>query len=314
MKKIIKFLGLPIITVDKFNNREKKYFLGIKYKESVIKHGSSFCDLLEYMNLNISDYAVKFITQNLGEAVVFARTYKNWYNGSDLIFVKNSAQFEIFNMICPELPVFFIGESFLKRKDERMAANIKSLLPDILLSKMTEEDPHFFVSWQKFLNKNLSDCFYTMFKISLAMEKIILNKLGMLKIDLLNLVLFISDAKSQFLLAEIFWVNLETKLKENNYHVIYNSPLFTITELYYLASKAKAVVSLRCGLNELLCELPVRQLILYTDNRIHHNLDTYYSLNGYPWTVSNYITEINCNDMKQEELIRFILGAITDNS
>ncbi|MBE6443045.1 MAG: hypothetical protein E7020_00030 [Alphaproteobacteria bacterium] len=308
MQKEINFLGLPIIKIKKSENYEKRYFLGIQYKCK--KYARRHYDFVEAFKDNvpfINNRNIKVILNNLGEAVIYARTAKFWHNKNDLVFGTRLQHADIFKMYAPEIPVFYCGEANLIKPASYNGNYFEAILFDEDLIKINNKGKPFLEAWEKHKGVNFSSLKYKPAIISEETTKCALTKASALGIDINNFVFLMPFARSIELLPKQFWDNVEYELKTKGFDIVYNSKMFSLTEAYVLASKAKAIIALRSGFNDVLCEIKVPQHIIYGHNDWHGDLQPMYSFKDFPWAAKEFITEYNTlkqdiNDIKKDIL------------
>jgi len=311
MQRNIYLCGVPIIKVKKTENYEKRYFFGIQYK--VRKYMRRYDDFVQAFSENtygINNCDIEVILNNLGEAVVYARTHQYWHKPNALVFGTRLQHQEIFKMFAPEIPVFYCGEAPLsKPKKDDKNNNFRAVLFDDKLIEINNSGKPFMQSWQEYLGVDLSKQTYVKAKISSEAEKSALNKAKALGINLENFVFLMPFARSQDLLPKSFWQDIEDGLKNKGYDALYNTRMFNIEEAYVLVSLSKGIIALRSGFNDVLSEIPVPQHIVYTHNNWHGDLQPMYALDTFPWAAKDYIKEYNA----QKQDIEMIKSAILES-
>lgn len=114
-----------------------------------------------------------------------------------------------------------------------------------------------------------------------------------------NFIFIVNDANFIQKIPHEFWSDLITDLKKKNYDIFINNPDFSISEAFYLASKSKGIISLRCGFSELLSTLNVDKHIIYTPCKHNYlpQLLEIMTLKKYPFvdptTIFEYDAQIN---------------------
>ena len=86
MQKDINLFGLPIIRVKRTGLCEKRYFLGIQYKVKTHPCYTNFVEAFAGNVHGVHNRKIKVMLNNLGEAVVYARTHALWYNPEEPVF------------------------------------------------------------------------------------------------------------------------------------------------------------------------------------------------------------------------------------
>jgi hypothetical protein len=311
-KKVKRVLGIPIFTVKTKEYCEKRYFLGIQYKVKPIKRFIQFDQVLSKHVPWLSGRQVKVILNNLGEAVVYARTAAFWYKPHMLVLASKPQNADIFKMFAPEVPVFYFGRGFLKEPIEDKNGNqIDAVLFDERLIEINDRGEHFYKAWENLLKADFSKLTYQKATISEEIQKTALRKAETLDLDLEKFVLLLPEANSVDPLPESFWKDIEDGLRAKGFGVFYNNPmLFTIPEFYVLASKAQAIIALRSGFCDALCELEVPQHVIYGHNIFHGDLQPMYELSQFPWSAKEFIREYNILKQPVEEVKQRILEQV----
>ncbi|MBQ7286716.1 MAG: hypothetical protein IJW73_03040 [Candidatus Gastranaerophilales bacterium] len=158
----------------------------------------------------------------------------------------------------------------------------------------------------------------------------LIKKLNVIKLNLDNFILLAPEAKSCKELPISFWKNLAEKLKEKGYDVYLNiinsnnkinglkSTKLNLKEIFYLAKKARAIVSLRSGLSEFLLPTKTPNFAIYTPFRRIKNssfkvetLINGFSMHKIPFVDNSKIKEFNYEKYQtSDELINEILNNI----
>ncbi len=297
MQREFSLCGIPIIKIKKSENYEKRYFLGIQYKtKKYAPRYHSFIDAFANNTSFITNRNIKVILNNLGEAVIYARTAKFWHNPNDLIFGTHLQHSDIFKMFAPEIPIFYCGEANLIKPEDYNTNHFEAILFDDKLIEMNNNKKSFLTSWAEYLNADFSTISYKPAHISEETKQCALNKAKSLHININNFVFLMPFARSMELLPKEFWNDLERDFRAKGFDIVYNSKMFSIAEAYVLASLSKSIVALRSGFCDTLCELKVPQHIIYTHNEYHGDLQPMYSFYDFPWAAKEFITEYNTNN------------------
>ena len=311
MQREVHLFGLPIIRVVKMEFCEKRYFLGIQYK--VKKYAQRYDNFAAAFAANVHGVRgrrIKVIINNTGEAVTYARTHALWYKPDELVFGSRLQHADIFRLFAPHIPVFYCGDAAELKGYQCINGNdVEPLLTSSRLIEMNNQGKPFLQSWAEYLHADVSSLSYSRAVISPEVERSALAKAQALRLDLDNFVFLSPVARSCEALPSAFWDEIETSLRAKGYDVFYNSSLFPIQEVYALASRAKAIIALRSGLCDVLCDLPVPQFIIYSHNKFHGDLQPMYSLNHFPWVTKELIHEYNV--LKQDSAA--IFNAITSH-
>ena len=295
VQKDVNLWGLPIIRVKKTELCEKRYFLGIQYKvKNYARRYNSFAEAFAANVRGVHDRRIKVIVNNAGEAVTYAHTHALWYNPDELIFGNRPQHADIFRVFATHIPVFYCGNAAELEKAQYIDENhIEPLLSGSQLIALNNRGKPFLQSWAEYMHIDVSSLSYSRAVISPEVESSALTKAQALRLYLDNFVFLSPVARSCEALPSTFWDEIETSLRAKGYDVFYNSPLFSIPEVYALASRAKAIIALRSGLCDVLCDLPVPQFIIYSHNKFHGDLQPMYSFEHFPWAHSSSIFEYN---------------------
>lgn len=311
MQRNIAFLGIPIVKVKKTDTCEKRYFFGIQYKvKKYARRYDDFADLFAEKCSELRGKNVKVVMNNLGEVVIYARTARFWYKDGMCVFARKPAQIDIFKMFSPELPVFYCGEADLHKEAVVNECSLSAILTDEQTIALNNTGLHFYKNWEKHLNADFSQMRFSQAVVSEEAKRSALAKAKLFDIDLDNFVLLIPNATSQDPLPIEFWQDITRELNAKGIGVFRNSKLFSVEEFYVLASRAKAIIANRCGLCDVLCELPVPQYVIYGHNPHHEDLQPMYTFAGFPWAAHDFITEYNTHKQTLETIKADILKGI----
>ena len=164
--------------------------------------------------------------------------------------------------------------------------------------------------WERYLKADFSNVIFPKTIISAEDRKSALKKLEQRKINLNKYVFIMKNANSMKKLNKIFWLKLKIKLKNLGFDIVYNSKDFSLSEAYVIAEKAKALISLRSGFNDILAEIEVPQFLIYSKSTIHRDLQPAYTMKYFPWAAHDYIFEYNVINQKTKDIISDILKKI----
>lgn len=311
MQRSITFLGIPVIKVKKTETCEKRYLFGIQYKvKKYAKRYDDFADLFAEKCPELRGKKVKVVLNNLGEVVVYARTAQFWYQEGMCVFARKPAQIDIFRMFS-DIPVFYCGDADLHKENVVNGELISAILADERLIELDNTGIHFYKNWEKYLNADFSKLRFNRAVISEETKYSALAKAKLFGVDVDNFVLFVPNATSQDPLPIEFWQGLTRELNAKGIGVFRNSKLFSVEEIYVLASRAKAVIANRCGLCDVLCELPVPQYVIYGHNPFHEDLQPMYTFAGFPWAAHGFITEYNTHKQSLDDIKADILEKLS---
>lgn len=135
-------------------------------------------------------------------------------------------------------------------------------------------------------------------------------------INISNFIFISKEANSTDKLDDIFWKELESKIKKLGYDICYNSKEFNISMAIYIASLSKGIVSLRSGFCEGLSllsqNIPIH--ILYQDLiTTHLSADRFikaYTLKQYPFVNPHKIYEYNALNTQYNEIYNNIINTL----
>ncbi len=300
MQREVHLFGLPIIRVKKTELCEKRYFLGIQYKvKKYAQRYDSFAEAFAANVRGVHDRRIRVIVNNTGEAVTYARTHALWYKPDELVFGSRPQHADIFRMFAPQIPVFYCGNAAELNEPQSIDGNcVEPLLTGPQLIALNNQGKPFLQSWAEHMQVDVSPLSYSRAAISSEVERSALIKAQALRLNLDNFVFLSPAARSCEALPTAFWDEIETSLRTKGHDVFYNSTLFSIPEAYALASRAKAIIALRSGLCDVLCDLHVPQFIIYSYNKFHNDLQPMYSFEHFPWAYSSSISEYSA--LKQD--------------
>jgi hypothetical protein len=311
-KRVKRILGIPVFTTKISDCYEKRYFLGVQYKVKHLHKYINFAEALKENMPQVKNRQVKVIINNLGEAVIYARTAEFWYQPGTLLLASKAGHAEIFKMFAPQLPVFFLGRGTLDVPlDDQNGNHIEAILFDRQLINMNNSGEHFYKSWEKYLKADFSKISYKKAIVSEDIDQTAKIKAQALGVNPDNFVFLMPAASSVDLLPEKFWQDIEQDLRAKGFDVLYNNPkLFSVQEAYVLAGLSKAIVAMRSGFCDVLCELEVPQYIIYSHNKWHGDLQPMYDLTKFPWAAKDYIHEYNTLTQPAETVKQEILEGI----
>lgn len=127
-----------------------------------------------------------------------------------------------------------------------------------------------------------------------------------------NFIFIINEANFINPIKQEFWEDIISKLKAKGYDIFINNPAFSLDEVFYLATYAKAIIGLRCGFSELLSTIDIPKYIICTDCKYHDikNLHVILSLKTYPFVNSKSIFEYSTLKQPIESIKTEILEEI----
>lgn len=304
----IKFLGIPVFKNKKTKYYEKKYLFGLCIRKSKKEKYwiEDFCE----NNPTLKNQYIYFLGTPLGEASIFARTLPFWYKNNAKIICTKRQHIEIFKLFAPDTKIHYQGKGSLIMPIRVNENYFDPILGTFELVSINNQEKHFFKQWEKYLNADFSKQEFSKARISEKDRESAFKKLEQKKVNLEKYVFIMKNANSIKELNRLFWLKLEVKLKKMGFDIVYNSKNFSITEAYAIAEKAKALISLRNGFNDILSEIKVPQFLIYSKGRLHDDLQQMYTMKYFPWAVQDYITEYNTVNQKTKDIISDILKKI----
>ncbi len=138
-------------------------------------------------------------------------------------------------------------------------------------------------------------------------------------------VFFVPEAKGTKLLPESFWKDLAENFIKKGYDVFVNtadgicnygkSAKTSLAEMYYLASLSKAIVSIRCGITEILSPLSVPKHVLYTHYRCEdvsaEQILRLTTIKKYPAVKEKTVFEYNTEGEDMDKISKTIIKGVT---
>lgn len=142
-----------------------------------------------------------------------------------------------------------------------------------------------------------------------------------------NFIFISPDASSNEKYDKEFWLDLIDELKRYGYDIYINSTdpevdipntvknIENLETTYYLAQRAKAIISLRSGLNDFLSTVNIPQHILYTkfacnDIKSAEENILAFSLKYLPNVNTDNIYEYNTEELTKQEIISLIMKGL----
>lgn len=186
---------------------------------------------------------------------------------------------------------------------------------------------HYLNSIDKTLNISKQDYTKPIVKIAPKVKQSLNEKISTLNLDVENFVIIAPEAQTCEELPSSLWNEIVNQLKKRGYDVFLNivnkesyingckSTFLTYQEVFQLATKAKAVISLRSGFTEFLLPAEIPNITVYTKFRERKNnafsvekTISAFSMHKFPFVNHDLICELNINDFKNEyELLTSII-------
>lgn len=294
-----------------YNNYLKK--LKLIYDDVYILHSNSGEVYLFFAYL-----AKNFLKKNNSQKPLFVATKKYhidilklYYPEANYIFINNlrlKTQSNFWKRREHNYYIIFSGNHFEKVESDIKNSNIWGV--------------HYFQSMIKTLNLTEKDYSYPKIFTDNNLLNNLNEKIKGVNLNLNNFVILAPEAMTCTELPKIFWTKLVSKLIYENFDIYLNitNPSNNIAgcksldlnyrEAYFLALKAKAVISLRSGFSEFLLPTQIPNIALYTKfrNRIKNvfSIDKglqAFSMYKIPFVKKENIYEINTDNFNNENLL-----------
>lgn len=322
--KDINFLGLPLVRFSEqdINNFSEKYVdilpksLFSEVMESIYQKVKNKYNLVFIVRVNAvgesyllnylyKEIAEKLQTENYCFLVCNNSHYENIFKiFSDTPFISVDIDRKLFNDALTKRKFTYKGIIFYVHQ------STVSELNNLFRIKYAKEN--YQVSYPDWiLNMSLAEKYtYSPMVIS-QKDKDIVNRL--VNINLNNFVFLSTKAKSVLPIADSFWNLLKYKICKKGYDIFENNNQFTFSQVVYIASLSRHIISLRSGLDELLSTLDVPKHILYTKHMFSpisvQKTKEVHSLLNYPFVNKNTIFEYEFNN-NQDKIIDKIMQRI----
>lgn len=302
---LLRFLCL-FIPIKKYRKKLKRKFKNICKSKPFFEAVLASVDANKYKSF-------KIIESNLGEAVIFALTYKHWWNG-EMVVVTKRYHLDVFKMLAPEVPVFLCREkSSFWETSEYKNHTFSFVLSNHDLGQMNLTQRHLFDNWQNYLGKKLQSEKYAEPVVSEEARVSATQKLKNMGLSLENLIFISDEALSLTPLPEEFWSSIIKAIQDKKYQFFINKSqgdnILTIEETYFVASHCKMIIALRSGLIDLLCLINKPLRIIYTTNPAITDIQPMYDLKKFPFCTKEVI-EYNTNADSVENINKQIIKEI----
>lgn len=340
-RKIIKLFNLPIFERITENDVMKYNLFGFTYKKINLQN----VFYKKYLKNIEPDYDDVYILHaNSGETYLFfaycAKAFLDKNNSKKPLFIATQDyHVDIVNMYLPGANVILLEDLNLKTKSNKWIVNNHNcyMVFSPVHFNNVEKDAykkdigqvHYLDSINKTLNISEKEYSKPIVKNALKIEQSLDEKLKFLNLNLNNFVIIAPEAQTCEELSYSLWCKIVDELKKKGFDVFLNivnkknyingckSTFLTYQEVYQLATKAKAVISLRSGFTEFLlpCEIP--NVTVYTKFRgrgkksfsVEKTIAAF-SMHKFPFVNHDLICELNINDFKNENEL---LTSIIDN-
>lgn len=331
----IKLLGLPIIQYgQKGEAGATENYVEVFPTSSI--QDIIFEQILTGGNLKYKNFLLS--RHGMGETYLLTNIFHHlsYYKNKDEILVVGRRPYinDLFELFCPDVNYQYINllewHQFLNKRYYKHKSKIFEIfLPLEYFEDMynnqclDNKNFHYYHNLLKYYNLTPADIKVRQPNIDIDYEKKLTNSLAS-KIDFENLVIITPEALSCTSYSMYFWKKLIKFLKCKNYNVFVNSQnaqkynfeqenvFYSVKDLYYIARNAKAIIGLRCGLQEVLLSTGVQIHSLYTPHPFRKQMcgqkyiDTH-TLKLIPHANTNLIFEYDTTSFNEEQLLSNIL-------
>ena len=292
-----------------------------KYDDVYILHSNSGEIYLFFAYL-----AKAFIKKNQSKNPLFVATQKYhidilkmYFPEAHYIYINElrlKTQSDIWNMPNHRYFILFSGNHFEKVEQDIKNNDIGSI--------------HYLTSMLKTLNLTEKDFSMPEVIPSLNSQKLLSNAVNKMQLKLNNFIIIAPEAMTCEDLPLSFWQKIVQELKNRNFDIFLNITNYKnyiagckqfelgFTEAFFLAHKAKAVISLRSGFSEFLLPTETPNISIYTKfrKRTRNAFSVEKGIEGFsmlkmPFVNKNKICEINADLYKnEEELVTQVIGSL----
>lgn len=338
-RKVFKFLNIPISERIIENDVMKYNLLGFTYKKIDLQN-VFYNKYLKNLKIDYDD--VYILHANSGEAYLFfaycAKAFLSKNNSKKPLFIATQDyHIDIVNMYLPGAKTILLENLRLKTKSDRWIVNNHNcymIFSAIHFNNVEKEtcrkeigQVHYLNSIDKTLNISKQDYTKPIVKIAPLVKQSLNEKINSINLDLNNFVIIAPEAQTCEELSHSLWQQVVRELKQRDFDVFLNivnkesyingckSTFLTYQEVFQLATKAKAVISLRSGFTEFLLPAEIPNITVYTKFRerkknafsVEKTISAF-SMHKFPFVNHNLISELNINDYKNEnELLTSIM-------
>lgn len=325
-EKNIKFLGINLLKRIEDKEARTYYFINIPLKKISLE--KIFKDkFIKYFDKKYDD--IYLLNANGGEIYLFL-TYvidavlKKNNSKSPLIVTNREYHKDLVKIICPEIPCLVIKNfrcNIQKKSFKIDNFNFTVVFPHTYFQqvefdiKNNPDTAHYFKSILKYFNVSNDELSYRKIQIPKQDEESALSKAKKENLNLDNFIFLAPEAQSCELIEEKFWIDLIKDYQSKGFDIFVNLkdnmvklenisfktfPL-TFPEAFALAKKAKKIITLRSGINELLLQTGVEMEVYYTNFR---HRETFGMINAQKVINGFKLKEIPNTDKAHEHLIK----------
>jgi len=323
-RKIFKVLNFNIFERVYKEEIYNYYFLG-KLLKCRHKIAPFYKKYLKNLNFEYDD--VYIFNSNSGEIYLFfAYLYKTVLRknktAQPLFIVTQPIHDDIIKMYCPDAKYLILKNfnfPFQSKLFEYCGHRFYLIFPCEYFEKMelkikNGEKVHYLSCMLKEFDMDINECERPA-PVLISTQNLI-SKTDKIQLNLDNFIILAPEAQTCTELPLIFWRNLSRKIQEKGFDIFLNitnpqndipdckSCYLDYTELYSLASRAKAVISLRSGLSEFILPTNVPNISIYTKFRnrkpdAEFSVDkgiAGFSMTKIPFVNKDNIVEINADN------------------
>ena len=338
-RKVFKFLNLTISERIIEDDVMKYNLLGFTYKKIDLQN-IFYKQYLKDLKIDYDD--VYILHANSGEAYLFfaycAKAFLNKKKSKKPLFIATQDyHVDIVNMYLPGANVILLENLRLKTKSNKWVVNehncymIFSAIHFDTVEKETCRKEigqvHYLNSIDATLNVSKQDYTKPIVKIAPQVKQSLKEKISTLNLNVENFVIIAPEAQTCEELPSSLWNDIVNELKQRGYDVFLNivnkesyingckSTFLTYQEVFQLATKAKAVISLRSGFTEFLLPAEIPNITIYTKFRerkknafsVEKTISAF-SMHKFPFINHDLICELNIDDFKNDnELLTSIM-------
>ncbi len=332
--KIFKIFGIPIVKRLVENDFCSYYFAGILIQR---RHIADLFFINNLRNIKYDYDDVYIMYGNSGEIFLFfaylAKAFLKKNNSQKPLFVATQKyHIDILKLYYPNAKYIYVDKLVLKTHNSvwKRAKHTYYILfsgqhfenVEVDIKNKKIGSVHYFKSILKTLNLTEEDFTVPEVFDDVNLQDELFEKLNDINLDLNNFIILAPEASTCIELPNTFWTKLANDLRSKKYDIYLNTinPANDISEcktlnlsyreMYFLALKAKAVISLRSGLTEFLIPTGILNIALYTKfkKRTKNAFSVDRGIQGFsmlklPFVDNEKICEINTENFKNEGLL-----------
>lgn len=290
IEKNIKFLGKTIAKRIEDENNRTYYLANIPVKKISLEK-IFIKNYFKYLDKKYDD--IYIINANSGEIYLFlthvldAALKKN-NSKAPLLLATKKYHMELIKMICPEIPCVLIKKfKHNIKKDSFKIDNFRFFMVfsqdhfikvELDIKNKRKGEAHYFKSILERFNISQDEISMRKIQTTTHDEESVINKAQNANLNLNNFIFIAPEARSCELIDNKFWIALINDYNAKGFDIFvnlsddmldltgakYKSFDISFVEAFVLAKKAKKIITLRSGINELLMQTGVETEVLYT--------------------------------------------------